>query len=132
MPREIRCEKIGLRSHLGERIAGNGAHVLGAAWLLFFPNAPYIFTDLIHLTAQFYGHFWADILVILLCSLTGLVLGFVSLFLVQSVVEVELEQFCLAALSQGDGFKVSPWCLATGPRCAGRAGARRPRRGRTP
>ena len=59
---------------------------LGAAWLLFFPNAPYIFTDLVHLTTKFHGHFWADMVVILLCALTGLVLGFVSLFLVQSVV----------------------------------------------
>ena len=59
---------------------------LGAAWLLFFPNAPYIFTDLIHLTTKFYGHFWADMVVILLCALTGLMLGFVSLYLMQSVV----------------------------------------------
>jgi uncharacterized membrane protein len=56
------------------------------AWLLFFPNSPYIFTDLIHLTTQFYMHFWVDLSLILLCAITGLVLGFVSLFLMQSVV----------------------------------------------
>jgi uncharacterized membrane protein len=56
------------------------------AWLLFFPNAPYIFTDVIHLTTYFYKHFWIDLTLILLCALTGLVLGFVSLFLMQSVV----------------------------------------------
>jgi uncharacterized membrane protein len=56
------------------------------AWLVFFPNAPYIFTDLIHLWSRFYGHFWVDLILILLCALTGLVLGFVSLFLMQSVV----------------------------------------------
>jgi uncharacterized membrane protein len=59
---------------------------LTAAWLLFFPNAPYIFTDLIHLTSHFFGHFWVDLMLILLCALTGLVLGFVSLYLMQSVV----------------------------------------------
>ncbi len=59
---------------------------LTAAWLLFFPNAPYIFTDLIHLTTRSYGHFWVDLMLILLCALTGLVLGFVSLYLMQSVV----------------------------------------------
>ena len=60
---------------------------LAGAWLLFFPNAPYIFTDLIHLTKRFYPYFWVDLSLILLCALTGLVLGFVSLYLMQSVVE---------------------------------------------
>lgn len=59
---------------------------LSAMWLLFFPNAPYIFTDLIHLTTRFRGHFWVDLTLILICALTGLVLGFVSLYLMQSVV----------------------------------------------
>jgi uncharacterized membrane protein len=49
---------------------------LAGAWLLFFPNAPYI-----------YPYFWVDLSLILLCALTGLVLGFVSLYLMQSVVE---------------------------------------------
>lgn len=57
------------------------------AWLLFFPNAPYIFTDLIHLTGGFWAHFWVDLVLILLCALTGLILGFVSLYLMQSLVE---------------------------------------------
>jgi uncharacterized membrane protein len=55
-------------------------------WLLFFPNAPYICTDLIHLWLGFRLHFWIDLTLILLCALTGLVLGFVSLYLMQSVV----------------------------------------------
>ena len=59
---------------------------LSGAWLLFFPNAPYIFTDLIHLTSRFYRHFWVDLSLVLLCALTGFVLGFVSLYLMQSVV----------------------------------------------
>lgn len=60
--------------------------LLAVAWLLFFPNAPYIFTDIIHLTTRFYGHFWVDLVLILLCALTGLVLGFLSLFLMQAIV----------------------------------------------
>jgi len=59
---------------------------LAGAWLLFFPNAPYIFTDLIHLKTHFAYHFWVDLVLILLCALTGLVIGFVSLYLMQSVV----------------------------------------------
>ncbi|HOX58420.1 MAG TPA: DUF1361 domain-containing protein [Candidatus Paceibacterota bacterium] len=60
---------------------------LAGAWLLFFPNAPYIFTDLIHLNSRHLGHFWVDLVLILLCAVTGLVLGFLSLYLMQSVVE---------------------------------------------
>jgi uncharacterized membrane protein len=35
---------------------------------------------------RFYGHFWVDMVLILICALTGLVLGFVSLYLMQSIV----------------------------------------------
>jgi uncharacterized membrane protein len=59
----------------------------GATWLLFFPNAPYIFTDIIHLSTHRYTHFWIDLILVLLCALTGLVLGFVSLFLMQNMVK---------------------------------------------
>jgi uncharacterized membrane protein len=55
------------------------------AWFLFFPNAPYIFTDLIHLKTRFFNHFWVDLTLILTCAITGLIIGFVSLYLMQSV-----------------------------------------------
>ena len=48
------------------------------AWLLFFPNAPYILTDLTHLGSQDHVHWWADLVMILLFALAGLVLGFLS------------------------------------------------------
>jgi len=57
-----------------------------AAWLVFFPNAPYIFTDVVHLPLSYWAHYWVDLAVILICAVTGLVLGFVSLFLLQSLV----------------------------------------------
>jgi uncharacterized membrane protein len=59
---------------------------LAGLWLLFFPNAPYIFTDLVHLTARFHGHFWVDMTLILICALTGFIVGFVSLYLMQLIV----------------------------------------------
>jgi uncharacterized membrane protein len=58
----------------------------GLTWLLFFPNAPYIFTDLTHLQIRLHSHYWTDMLLILSCALTGMMLGFVSLYIVQSVV----------------------------------------------
>ncbi len=66
--------------------AGVKFYSLCGAWLLFFPNAPYIFTDLIHLTHRSMNHFWVDLAVILSCAFTGLVLGFVSLYLMHSLV----------------------------------------------
>ncbi len=78
----LACEKY-------QNASGRNWHfvTLAGAWLLFFPNAPYIFTDLIHLTTHYNGPFWVDLTLILLCAITGLVLGFVSLYLMQSVVE---------------------------------------------
>ena len=61
-------------------------YTLAVAWLLFFPNAPYIFTDLIHLTTWFARYFWIDLAMFLLFAIVGLVLGFLSLYLMQSVV----------------------------------------------
>jgi uncharacterized membrane protein len=59
---------------------------LAGLWLLFFPNAPYIFTDLVHLNYWLHGHYWTDLTMILLVALTGFMVGFVSLYLMQSVV----------------------------------------------
>ena len=59
---------------------------LSGAWLLFFPNAPYIFTDIIHLTTSLHARFWVDLSLVLICAVTGLVSGFLSLFIMQSLV----------------------------------------------
>src|SRR4051794_29157364 len=59
---------------------------LTALWLLFLPNAPYIFTDLVHLNNWFRHHYWVDLSLILLFAFTGFLLGFISLYLMQSVV----------------------------------------------
>jgi len=61
---------------------------IGAAtgWFFFFPNAPYILTDLIHLGSKSQRYYWPDLVLILLFAMTGLVLGFLSLFLMQRMV----------------------------------------------
>ena len=59
---------------------------LAALWLLFLPNAPYILTDFKHLVPSPVVPLWVDIVVIAAPAWTGLLLGFLSLYLVQSVV----------------------------------------------
>lgn len=87
--------------------------LLGLAWLLFFPNSPYVITDLIHLTVmkQIYvvkgqshlNHdFWHDLSVILLFAWTGLLLGAASIYQIQHIVmklSNKLVSWCFALLA---------------------------------
>jgi len=59
---------------------------LGALWLLFLPNAPYIVTDFKHLAPNASVPLWFDVVVIAAPAWTGMLLGFLSLYLVQAAV----------------------------------------------
>jgi len=60
--------------------------VAAAAWLVFFPNAPYLMTDLMHLRVLDNRLLWLDLTALQAFAWTGLALGFASLRLVQRVV----------------------------------------------
>jgi uncharacterized membrane protein len=57
-------------------------------WLLFFPNAPYMLTDLQDL-ARGTGReapLWYDVIIVVWCSWTGTLLGVISLYLMQDII----------------------------------------------
>jgi uncharacterized membrane protein len=57
-------------------------------WLIFFPNAPYILTDLQHLTETTSNvPIWYDVILLIWFSWTGMLLGVVSLNLIQEIIK---------------------------------------------
>ena len=59
---------------------------LAAIWLLFLPNAPYLLTDFVHLGSSYDVPLWFDIVLFGSFAWTGMLLGFLSIFLMQAVV----------------------------------------------
>jgi uncharacterized membrane protein len=57
-------------------------------WLIFFPNAPYILTDFQHLSQPAWQDIetWYDVLMLAWFAFTGLLLGIVSLFMMQEII----------------------------------------------
>jgi uncharacterized membrane protein len=71
----------------GHRRGTRRAVLVGGAvlWLLFFPNAPYIVTDFKYLDVWSGAPIWFDVVVLSTFAWAGLVLGFLSLYLMQAV-----------------------------------------------
>ena len=57
-------------------------------WLIFFPNAPYILTDLQYLARESTNApLWYDVIMLVWFSWTGLLLGLVSLYFMHEIVK---------------------------------------------
>ena len=66
------CKNQGWRSWL-----------LLAGWLLFFPNALYIITDLVHLETKTNVPVWYDAVLLFIAAFAGLMMAFASLYKVE-------------------------------------------------
>ncbi len=63
---------------------------IAVVWFLFFPNAPYIVTDIVHLHERPPVPYWYDIIAIMAFAETGLFIGYLSLYLMQEVIRAWL------------------------------------------
>lgn len=97
-------------------------------WLLFFPNAPYVLTDLLHVRPQAGIPHWYDLLLNVSAAWNGLMLGYASLLDMQRFVEERAGWRAGWAFSSGalllSGFGVylgrflrwNSWNVVTQPR----------------
>lgn len=68
-------------------------------WFFFYPNAPYLITDLVHLKTRLPIPRWYDLVMMMSFAWTGLFLGYLSLYLMQE------------AVREWKG-RVAGWCFA--------------------
>lgn len=76
-----------------------GLTLLVFAWLLFFPNAPYILTDLFHLQMQSTMPIWFDLLLILSFAWVGLLFGFMSLWDIEKILSTRINKKIIPIIS---------------------------------
>ena len=100
---------------------------LFCCWLLFFPNSPYILTDLFHLRPKENVPIWFDLVLILSFAWSGLFLGYFSLYKVQLFLEtlfsrrtvwlfvVAIMVLCAFGIYLGRYPRWNSWDLLTNP-----------------
>src|SRR5262245_35976729 len=102
--------------------------LVAGMWLIFFPNAPYMLTDLQDLARRASGApLWYDVIIVVWCSWTAMLLGIVSLYLMQDIVQRTFGRlmgwmfvFGISALSSfgiyiGRFVRLNSWHILQGP-----------------
>jgi len=68
--------------------------IIAFLWLIFFPNAPYMLTDLQDLArVSTSAPLWYDVIIVVWCSWTGMLLGVISLYLMQDMIQRTFSRF---------------------------------------
>jgi uncharacterized membrane protein len=104
-----------------------GLTVLLFGWLLFFPNAPYIITDFVHLLRLDTMPLWFDLGLVAVFAWTGCLLGFASLRIVHGLLDAAIGRLwawtavCASLVLSGVGIYVgrflrwNSWDVLTDP-----------------
>ena len=69
-----------------EKISPLKRYALAGLWLLFFPNAPYVLTDFVHLKNPLMMPWWYDLLLVSAFAISSMALGLWSLRMMQKIV----------------------------------------------
>lgn len=98
-----------------------------ACWLVFFPNAPYVITDIFHFHQRQGVPQWYDLLLVLSAAWGGLMAGFISLRFVESFLHKHISKkwravlpvmFLFAAsigIYMGRFLRLNSWNVITKP-----------------
>ena len=113
--------------HREMRLSSVSTNTLLVLWLLFLPNAPYVITDLVHLSYSPSNWFIYDGITIGIFALLSLYFGFQSLIVVRKLFKTELAEAWLNTLTAsvlilcgfgiylGRVVRFNSWDLITNP-----------------
>ncbi len=105
-----------------------GAVLLLLIWLLFFPNAPYLITDIFHYEKRFPVPFWYDLILVIIGAWNGLILGMASLMNVEKFLAQHLKPLwvtvcecfslilCSYGIFIGRFLRFNSWDVVSDPR----------------